>query len=112
MSQLAPPIIVCAAVRFTYINCQGNEVELLIPAPRHFDQTMAAIVEAVLPPGVSPTINGGGISKRESGFIDQHGAFYDRAAAWVIAERNGQIRKDRFERMNFESGTLYSEHLY
>lgn len=42
------------------------------------------------------------------GFIDQHGNFYDRQQAWVIAEGNGQIIRynDGCE------GTLYSENLY
>ena len=47
--------------------------------------------------------NGGG----EQGFVDQYGRFYTREEAWVIAEKNGQIK-------NHVStpGTLYSECLY
>ena len=43
----------------------------------------------------------------EQGFVDQYGAFYDREAAWIVAEREGQIR----EQVSVP-GTLYSENLY
>lgn len=43
----------------------------------------------------------------EQGFVDQYGTFYDRESAWVIAEREGQIR----EQVSIP-GTLYSENLY
>lgn len=43
----------------------------------------------------------------EQGFVDQYGTFYDRKAAWLIAEREGQIR----QQVSIP-GTLYSECLY
>lgn len=42
------------------------------------------------------------------GFIDQHGNFYTRDAAWTIAYDNHQIIRDTSKCV----GTLYSEHLY
>lgn len=42
------------------------------------------------------------------GFVDQHGKFYEREAAWIIADRNGQIIRDR----DWQTGSLHSEHLY
>lgn len=46
-------------------------------------------------------------SSAKQGFIDQFGTFYDRQAAWLIAEKNGQIK-----RTTGKEGTLYSEDLY
>jgi hypothetical protein len=41
------------------------------------------------------------------GFVDQYGKFHTREEAWLIAEREGQIRQ-----VSSTSGTLYSEDLY
>jgi hypothetical protein len=41
------------------------------------------------------------------GFVDQYGKFHTREEAWVIAEREGQIRQ-----VSGTHGTLYSEDLY
>lgn len=43
----------------------------------------------------------------EQGFVDQYGTFYDREAAWVIAQAAGQIRE-----VTGPAGTLFSEDLY
>ena len=47
----------------------------------------------------------------QCGFIDQEGAFYTRVQAWVIAEREGQIR-NRTNGDTNNGGTLFSENLY
>lgn len=46
--------------------------------------------------------------RSEQGFIDQHGNFYTREEAWVIADANNQIINDR----SWQTGRLHSEHLY
>ncbi len=48
-------------------------------------------------------------SRADSGFIDQFGNYLTREEAFVIAERQGQIRHTLG---NEHSKKLYSEHLY
>jgi hypothetical protein len=87
----AEPWIVCAAVLYPH--------GLLIAGPRHFDPVMYALIPD---------------SERErpqQGFIDQRGNFYNRHDAWVIAEKNGQIRY-RCGGDETNGGTLFSENLY
>jgi hypothetical protein len=90
MSELSPPRIVSAAVKL--------KLGLVVCAPRHFDKTMRLIIEQLR------------LTVKDSvqGFVDQHGVFYDRQMAWVIAERNGQILRE----LSCGTGVLYSEHLY
>lgn len=89
--ELSPPRIVCAAVRLPH--------GLVVPSARHFDLTMRLVIASI---GIE-TLQGA-----EQGFIDQHGAFYNRDEAWVVAHRNGQIVRDESRCI----GTLYSENLY
>jgi len=42
------------------------------------------------------------------GFITNKGRFVERCEAWIIAEKQGQIIRDK----DLCVGTLYSEHLY
>ena len=101
-----PQVIVCAAVK------SGSG--LISCGARHFDDFMRMQIE-----------RSGGIKKNslgepvgltsewsigaEDGFIDNQGNFLTRHEAWVIAEKNGQI-KHRCE--GDENGILYSENLY
>ena len=90
----ALPRIVCAAMR-----C----VDIVVVGPRHYDSVMQqqiAFYESLW------TKN-----KVEQGFIDQHGNFYNRHDAWVIAEANGQIYR-RCGGDTIDGGRLFSENLY
>jgi hypothetical protein len=96
MTKLSDPIIVCAACRF----CG----DIIIAAPRHYDMTMRNIVKFI-----ETEDNPYSSANVEQGFIDQHGVFYTREEAWVIAVKNNQIHR------NIETSTvgkLFSEHLY
>jgi hypothetical protein len=88
------PRIVCAAIR----NREGK----ILCGPRHFDVTMRSAMED----------NEGWVERRsgviEQGFVDQFGHFYNRSDAWAVAEKEGQIIRDKEKCV----GTLYSEHLY
>ena len=92
MCALSKPIIVCAAMK----NKQG----VIIPSPRHFDRTCHALLDIA-------NIEGGNANWTQ-GFIDQHGIFYDRKQALVIAKDNNQIRRES----KYETDELYSENLY
>lgn len=82
--------IVCAAL------FSKDGYGIVAVGPRHFDATM----HRQLP-------DGGG-RNTEQGFIDQHGTFFTREQAWIIAESNGQIIK----RVGGDEGRLFSENLY
>lgn len=89
---LSKPRIVCAAM--------VNKGGLLIPSPRHFDRTCHALLDEM-----------GLVGKNcdwEQGFIDQHGKFYDRKAAYKIAVENNQIIRPS----TYDTDELYSENLY
>lgn len=91
MSELSPPRIVCAAVQL--------KDGLVVPSARHFDMTMRLVIASLGKeklPGAT------------QGFIDQHGRFYSRQEAWMVASENGQLRR----RVPGDEGTLYSENLY
>lgn len=90
MTELAKPRIVCAAVKL--------KLGLIVCGPRHFDMRMRDTIQAL-----RLTVKGS-----TQGFVDQFGDFYTREAAWEIAEREGQIRRD----LSCGTGVLYSEHLY
>lgn len=81
--------IVCAALRLNGI---------LVVGPRHYDQVMRQQI-ARLP---------GEWTKAEQGFIDQRGTFYDREAAWRIAQGTAQIVR----RVGGDEHRLFSENLY
>lgn len=87
------PYIVSAATTFTV---DGEEV--IIVSPRHWDDVMRGIVK-FLPDSAT---------EKEQGFVDQYRKFYTRREAWVIAEKNGQIRR----RVGGDGEKLFSENLY
>lgn len=103
VSKLSEPRIVCAASIYRLVD--GRQI--LVPGPRHNSQTMIDVLVAIEPDRQRR-------QAREDvyeGFIDQHGQFYDRLAAWHIAEKNNQI----FRRVGGDGpdqGGLYSENLY
>jgi hypothetical protein len=89
---LSEPRIVCAAIK----NLDG----LIIPSPRHFDMICHALIKHL---GIA-----GKHSDWEQGFIDQHGTFYSRKAAFRVASTNSQIIRPS----PYETNDLYSENLY
>lgn len=95
---LSEPRVVCAAVLFP------DEDDLIIASPRHFDVLCRDVIDAAFPDRVP-------IPNYEEGFIDQHGKFYDRQYAWMIAALNGQIVK-RVGGDGPEGHGLFSENLY
>lgn len=99
MTQLSPPRIVCAANR----SADGR----IILGARHWDNLMRSQYDPIMD---SPS------SAWEQGFIDQHGVFYNRKNAWVIACERRQIRKyvgnQSYKDDNVYGAELYSENLY
>jgi hypothetical protein len=87
---LSAPRIVCAALR------SKDGWGVVAVGPRHFDQTMRRQLAE------------GAGRNTEQGFIDQHGVFYTREQAWLIAQGNGQI----IRRVGGDEGRLFSENLY
>lgn len=98
MSDLSAPRIVCAA------NQHLDTKEIAIGV-RHFCPIMCANIDRF---GRKGQQYEDGWRASEQGFIDQHGVFYTREQAWVIAEKNGQIIRDP----DWQRGSLHSEHLY
>ena len=92
-TKVHPIRIVCAALH----NKRTNET---IAGPRHHTKFMQQVLE-MLPLAWKP-------KDIVEGFIDQHGKFYDREAAWEIADAQDQILYDRV----WLTGSLHSEHLY
>lgn len=92
MGELSEPRIVCAAVQLV----DG----LIIPSARHFDMTMRLVMAAI---GCRNRL-----ADATQGFIDQHGQFYTRDMAWLVAKGEKQIRR----RVGGDEGRLYSENLY
>ena len=94
--ELSPPRIVCAAQR----RADGA----IVIGARHFDQMMVDAItsRADFDPNARDWCTSA------AGFVDQHGVFWTREEAWLIADRNGQIIRDHDKC----AGTLYSEHLY
>lgn len=92
---MSPSRIVCAACLFS---------EGLVLGARHWDTRMHDAAKALF--------GSERYAKQEDvqGFIDQFGNFLDRQEAWVVAEREGQIRNPNVA--GGAKGTLYSEHLY
>lgn len=87
---LSKPRIVCAANKLA----SG----LIVCGARHHDKVMNAQIKAANETFVNEI----------QGFIDQHGVFYTRQEAWVIAEKNDQI----IRRCGGDDGKLFSENLY
>jgi hypothetical protein len=85
-----PVWIVCAA-------CKHKETGIIFCGARHFDDVMRSQIKAT----------GFKFTGYDQGFIDQYGRFYNRKDAWIIAEKNNQIKRNVST-----SGTLKSENLY
>ena len=114
----APPRIVCAANQLSYIDLCGKVRLSVVTGARHMDLTMRTAICALI--GVSPDGNKYTSTELESnpsllsmdqGFIDQYGTFYDRKAAWVIADINNQIYR-RCGGDGPDGRGLFSENLY
>jgi len=86
--------IVCAANTYNY-----NGEVLIVPGPRHLDQTMRKLVK---------TLGLGLKEEIEQGFIDQWGNFLNRKEALEVAKRQGQCIRS----IGYEPNQLYSEMLY
>lgn len=95
----SPPRIVCAANLYP-VHTDGSQVVVL--GARHFDSVMRRHIAQLQRLGYN--IEAG---TEVQGFIDQHGTFYTREAAYEIAFNNGQIIRD-----GHITGELFSEHLY
>lgn len=100
MTDWVPP---ADAQRYIVAAACKLENGLVIVGPRHMDQTMQKIKEAI---GLSWWH-----SADAQGFVDQWGRFVDRQTAWKIAVHAGQIRR-RCGGDAANGGTLYSENLY
>ena len=83
--------IVCAAIR--------NHAGLIIPGPRHFDETMHKLIDAL----------GGDWRSAEQGFIDQNGVFLTREEAKIVADDADQLVMPDIK---WDEEKLYSEDLY
>lgn len=101
-SNLSPPRIVCAANRY---KTQGSGL-VIVPGPRHLDSVMHPLVSRLM-----SEIEMEGRLSFEEGFIDQHGKFYSRHDAWMVAALNDQIVK-RVGGDGPEAFGLFSENLY
>lgn len=86
------PLIVCAAMLM--------DDDLIVTGIRHFSPEMRKTLHRIYGDGYHLRV-------KEQGFVDTHGAFLSREAAWMIAEAQGQIREQVSS-----PGTLYSECLY
>jgi hypothetical protein len=89
---LSEAVIVCAAIK--------HDNGLILPSPRHFDRTCHALIDEL---GVKTEY-----SDWEQGFIDQHGRFYTRKEAYLIAVKQNQIKRPS----TYATNELYSENLY
>ncbi len=106
-SRLSPPRIVSAANRLVRKTEGGQEEDIIVAGARHHDSVMNPVLKQLYELGYERP------DERQShqGFIDQHGRFYDRHAAWAIAYANNQIVK-RCGGDGPESFGLFSENLY
>ena len=98
-NELSQPVIVCAA-------CLHPTEELMTVGARRFDETMHQQRQAF----DSRLGHTRSFAGWKQGFIDQHGTFYDRKAAMIIAKAAGQ--KIDMKRNGGDAGVLYSEGLY
>ena len=91
--------IVCAAIKYLMTDPKDDVV---VTGARHYDQLMNPIVKS---------LNLRERAVREiQGFLDQHGKFYDRREALVIATEAGQINTRRPKSRPLDR--LFSEDLY
>lgn len=101
MTQLSSPHIVCAANRI------GNGQVVL--GARHFDSLMHMAIKARANPLED-------WRHSEQGFVDQHGIFYTREDAWIVACKEQQIKRYVGSQTPADNGVygakLYSENLY
>lgn len=86
------PHIVCAAMQMK----DGH----IIPGIRHFSPEMRSTLREIYGEKYH-------LKVAKQGFVDQYGKFYNREDAWIVAEKNGQIKYQVST-----PGTLYSENLY
>ena len=102
-NKLSQPVIVCAA-------CKHPTLDLMLVGPRHWDSTMNQQYKHLCQ--LLPPYPGFGIqtSKWAQGFIDQHGTFYDRREAMIVAKAAGQ--KIDMKRNGPDPDVLHSEGLY
>ena len=100
------PFIVCAAI---LINHRGRD--LIICGPRHGDCINSAMALDVYPDDDNVVC----------GFVDQDNKFYNREAAWMIADQAGEIRRPHGWEQDFtktrnpnigDKHPLFSENLY
>lgn len=111
-TELSIPRITCAAIQ--------NEIGDIIVGTRHYDVHMREHLKQIEKIyelwrlsrlSISHINTTNYWNKRETveeGFVDQHGKFYDRKSAWVIAKDRDQIIRI----IPGSEGTLYSENLY
>lgn len=91
-------IIVCAACKVII-----KDKEHLILGARHYDNLMRATIDSLDTDTLQPII------RKEQGFIDQFGDFYNRKEALEIVKKNGQpFNQER----NVSETKLFSEGLY
>jgi hypothetical protein len=107
---LSEPRIVCAANEISFLDQQGQVCKIVVAGARHHDSVMNPVIRRLMGddaelPGRENYLNS------EQGFIDQHGRFYSRQAAWQIAQRQNQIAR-RVGGDETDGGTLFSENLY
>jgi hypothetical protein len=100
--------IVSAACRVEFL-FEDQVTVMVLCSPRHWDTTFRTALEMIQEDKHKPT-------SMTQGFIDQFGNFLTREEAWVIAEKNGQIRfrcgGDEFLRDGKIINKLFSENLY
>lgn len=127
MSELSKPRIVCAANQLVFRDQAGHVRKIIVAGARHCDSIMNPI--RMLLTGsdfADPRITRDGYKSvadgesrgtsigedhidEEQGFIDQHGKFYTRKEAFVIAKENNQLIRQESWNATEE---LYSENLY
>ena len=97
-----PPVVVCSAIK------RDN---IIILGARHFDPIMRDQL----------TRSNLDYKGWELGFIDQRGNFLTRKEAWIVADKQGQIRRSTgWEHNEYhprpdgvgDDGLLFSENLY
>lgn len=129
MSELSKPRIVCAANQLVFRDPAGQVRKVVIAGARHCDSIMNPIRHLLtgtdfadprivrdghesVPHGEWRGVEMLGQADyldEVQGFIDQHGTFYTRSEAYVIAKENDQlIRQEGWN----ATGKLYSENLY
>ncbi len=81
--------VVCAAEQWR--NPELPDGEIIIPSPRHSDNTCRKL-KSLLAPDIRSAMKKTGVSNEtyEQGFINQWGEFLSRPLAFAIVKRNGQ----------------------